>query len=216
MSSNDEFCITCKANLTQGQKHSESCKFLQDAEAEKKKIKEQADEAILKAKEELDKKLQQEKENITKEAKQQLLDEIEKEKQKTKELQIKKQNNIKSSFIKKILQFDFQKQVTPEELEKMNLDDLMKYYEKIIKIHVADKKTNFKVSCPKCFIHLGNTITQQEAIQLQKSHKKSCPKNSNIGKWILLGLTFAILSGVALAFTKSNPQLFKKGDSKNE
>lgn len=213
----DEFCITCKANLTQDQPHSESCKFLQNAEAEKKKLKEESDLAIQKAQEEFEKTLAIQKEKITHEAREKILNEIAQEKAKIKELKIQKENQIKSSFINKILQFDSQKQITTEELEKMNLNDLMKYYEKIIKIHVAEKKMKFIVSCPKCNISLGQTMTQEDAINLQKLHRKECPKyKSGYAKWILIGITFMILSGVAVSFAKSNPQLFKNGEKKDE
>jgi len=213
----DEFCVTCHANLTQKQAHSESCKFLQSAESEKQRIKDESDLAIKKAHEELQKTLEIEKEKITKEAKQNLLDEIEAEKQKIKELKIKKNNQIKESFIKKILQFDSEKQVTTEELEKMNLDELIKYYEKIIKIHVVESKMNYKVSCPRCGEKLGQTVTEKEAKTLLKSHNKVCSKKkSNVANWIALALVLGIISSVAISFANSNKHLFKKGDSKNE
>lgn len=206
----DEFCITCHANLTQKQAHSESCKFLQSAEAEQQRIKDESNIAIKKAQEEFQKTLEIEKDKITKEAKQQLLDEIEAEKQKIKELKLKKNNQIKESFIKKILQFDSEKQITPEELEKLSLDEIVKYYQKIIKIHVADSKMNFKVTCLKCGAKLGQTVTEKEAEALLKSHNKKCPKKSNAGNWIMFGIAICLISSVAFAFVKSNPHLLKK------
>lgn len=214
---NDQFCINCKVNLTQGQQHSEACNFLQKAEAEKKQIQEKADKAIQKAKDELEAKAKDEKEKITKEVREQLEKEIAEEKQKKKELLKKKDDEIKLKFIAKILQFVPNDEVKFEDLENKTLDELMKYYRKIIQLQVAELKKKYNVSCPKCGIKLGKSNTEDEGRQMQKDHKKDCLKykKSNLGNWLLVGFALSLIAGSVL-FLHSNPHVLKKGKSKDE
>ena len=216
----DNFCTNCKVNLAEGQAHTEACKFLQKAELEKKKIQEKADKVIEKAKLELENKLANQKEQITKEAREQLLAEIKEEQKKKKELLQQKDDETKLKFIEKIIEFtptDDENKINLDDLKKLSLKELMKFYRKIIKIQVAESKKYYEIKCPKCFEELGRTLSHDDAVKVLKNHKKDCPKmkNNNLGKWLLVGFAISLIAG-SITFLHSNPHLLKKGKSEED
>ena len=94
----------------------------------------------------------------------------------------------------------------------MSLDEIKKYYRKIIILTVEEKKMVHKITCPKCLKELGKTVTYDDAVKVLKNHKVNCPKmkDSNIGKWLIVGLLISMIAG-SIAFVASNKHILKKG-----
>ena len=122
------------------------------------------------------------------------------------EQKLEKQNakleKSKRALIKKITQNALKNHLLVDEisLSKMDLSSLNSLYLGMVKRTLKE----YKITCTNGCGFVDYTNSKEEAIKKRNNHAKQCPKKSNYGNWIILGLVLGLVSGVAVAFHSRN------------